>query len=581
MADTKISALTDGATADATDKIPIERAGANKYITPAYIQTFLTSIGGLTSFGVRSTGTGAFDLKLANAENLTVSDKTLTIQLGDTSRTLILGASPSLSGTNTGDQTITLTGDVTGTGTGSFAATIAADAVTYAKMQNISATNRLLGRATAGAGDTEEITLGTNLSYTGTTLNAASGASTLDGITAATADEAGIANADWNVRWNWAKITDAEQAFRFSESAAATGGTSTAGVPNQVLVYIDTVASSTMSPLSVYSRALHVFSVSPTDRQLLFTDGTVEKPAIARAAGVTTGIYFSAGAINMATIGANANVQQPRFVTSAGGNMTQLILDRTVLATEASLGIGAANSGFFGVDNNTLGLTIGGLEQLRWTAGVSQYSYGAADAVAYAFNFRKSRGTVLSPTVITTGDDLATISGYGYVGATNTYKEAGRILFDSTGTIADTTSGIGGIISLWTTLAGTDTAVQEGVRLVGGSVPKLQAPTDDLTTLGAAAVGFKALYLAYTNTATVGAVTINKASGRVNIAASGTSVVVTNSLVTAASHVFVVASTNDATARVTNVVPAAGSFTINTVAVTAETSFNFVVINAD
>ena len=63
-----------------------------------------------------------------------------------------------LTGTNTGDQTITLTGDVTGTGTGSFAATIAASAVTYAKIQNVSATDRLLGRSTAGAGVVEEIT---------------------------------------------------------------------------------------------------------------------------------------------------------------------------------------------------------------------------------------------------------------------------------------------------------------------------------------------------------------------------------------------------------------------------------------
>jgi hypothetical protein len=55
-------------------------------------------------------------------------------------------------------QTITLTGDVTGSGTGSFAATIANDAVTYAKMQNVTATDRLLGRSTAGAGDVEEIT---------------------------------------------------------------------------------------------------------------------------------------------------------------------------------------------------------------------------------------------------------------------------------------------------------------------------------------------------------------------------------------------------------------------------------------
>ena len=63
----------------------------------------------------------------------------------------------SLTGTNSGDQTITLTGDVTGTGTGSFAATIAADSVTYAKMQNVSVTDRLLGRSALGAGDVEEI----------------------------------------------------------------------------------------------------------------------------------------------------------------------------------------------------------------------------------------------------------------------------------------------------------------------------------------------------------------------------------------------------------------------------------------
>jgi hypothetical protein len=61
------------------------------------------------------------------------------------------------SGTNTGDQTITLTGDVTGTGTGSFAATIANNAVTLAKIQDIT-TARILGRVTAGSGDTEELT---------------------------------------------------------------------------------------------------------------------------------------------------------------------------------------------------------------------------------------------------------------------------------------------------------------------------------------------------------------------------------------------------------------------------------------
>ena len=48
------------------------------------------------------------------------------------------------------------TGEVTSVADG--AQTIANDAVTYAKMQNVSATDKVLGRATAEAGDVEEIT---------------------------------------------------------------------------------------------------------------------------------------------------------------------------------------------------------------------------------------------------------------------------------------------------------------------------------------------------------------------------------------------------------------------------------------
>lgn len=54
-------------------------------------------------------------------------------------------------------QTSAFTGDVTKTA-GGTALTIANDAVTYAKMQNVSATNKILGRSSAGAGDVQEIT---------------------------------------------------------------------------------------------------------------------------------------------------------------------------------------------------------------------------------------------------------------------------------------------------------------------------------------------------------------------------------------------------------------------------------------
>lgn len=74
------------------------------------------------------------------------------------------------SGTNTGDQTITLIGDVTGSGMGSFATTIASGAVTLAKMANM-ATSSLIYRKTAGSGAPEVNTLATlktDLGLTGT-----------------------------------------------------------------------------------------------------------------------------------------------------------------------------------------------------------------------------------------------------------------------------------------------------------------------------------------------------------------------------------------------------------------------------
>ena len=137
-------------------------------------------------------------------------------------KTLTVSDNANVSGTNTGDVTLTgqnylsltgqqitanpidlsgvnatgtlaaarlpaLTGDVTSSA-GSAVTTIANDAVTYAKMQNVSAASRLLGRgAGVGAGNVQEITISGGLSMSGTVLSSTGGTvtsvATGDGLT--------------------------------------------------------------------------------------------------------------------------------------------------------------------------------------------------------------------------------------------------------------------------------------------------------------------------------------------------------------------------------------------------------------
>ena len=65
-------------------------------------------------------------------------------------------------------------GDVTVSASGATF-TVDNDVVTYAKMQNVSAASKLLGRGDSGSGDVQEITLGSGLTMTGTTLSSSGG----------------------------------------------------------------------------------------------------------------------------------------------------------------------------------------------------------------------------------------------------------------------------------------------------------------------------------------------------------------------------------------------------------------------
>ena len=134
--DKKISQLPVATTVNNTDyTVMVDgNTSTNKRATVAQI---LAASGGgtVTSVGITGTdGVTVTNSPITSSGSITLALGSITPS-GVTSIGVISGSN--LSGTNTGDQTITLTGDVTGSGTGSFASTIAAGVVTNAKLADM------------------------------------------------------------------------------------------------------------------------------------------------------------------------------------------------------------------------------------------------------------------------------------------------------------------------------------------------------------------------------------------------------------------------------------------------------------
>jgi hypothetical protein len=118
------------------------------------------------TFSGTSSGTNTGDQNLFSTIAVSGQSNVVADTTSDT-LTLVAGANIGIT-TDAATDTITITasssgipdgdkGDITVSGTGSIW-TVDNDAITYAKIQNVSATDKLLGRSTAGAGDVEEIT---------------------------------------------------------------------------------------------------------------------------------------------------------------------------------------------------------------------------------------------------------------------------------------------------------------------------------------------------------------------------------------------------------------------------------------
>ena len=114
----------------------------------------------------RGTDSGRSAITPAEGEPIFTTD-TKKLYVGDGSTAGGIAVDTAVSDGDKGDITVSSSGATW---------TIDNDAVSYAKIQNVSAASRLLGRGSAsGSGDVQELTIGTGLTLTGTQLTASGG----------------------------------------------------------------------------------------------------------------------------------------------------------------------------------------------------------------------------------------------------------------------------------------------------------------------------------------------------------------------------------------------------------------------
>jgi hypothetical protein len=83
------------------------------------------------------------------------------------------------------------------------------------------------------------------------------------------------------------------------------------------------------------------------------------------------------------------------------------------------------------------------------------------------------------------------------------------------------------------------------------------------SALGSPTKRMRQLYVDGVNTTVIGSVVINKAAGRINLAAGQTSITVTDSFATASAHIFANLANVDTTAKHAQVTPSDGYFTVS------------------
>ena len=251
---------------------------------------------------------------------------------------LTIGTGLSLSGTTLTATAVGLTdgdkGDITVSGTGS-SWVIDNQAVTYAKIQNVSATDKLLGRSTAGAGSVEEITctaagrailddadasaqrttlgLGTLATQSGTFSGTSSGTNTGDQTISLTGDVTGSGTGSFAATIANSAVTNAKLANMTASTIKARITASTGAPEDATLTQVlDLVGSAAQGDILYRGTSTWSRLAAGTSGHYLKTNGTGSDPAWAAvSAGGSTNVWIPASAwIPRTTTGAGIDSRE-------------------------------------------------------------------------------------------------------------------------------------------------------------------------------------------------------------------------------------------------------------------------------
>jgi hypothetical protein len=476
------------------------------------------------------------------------------------------------SGTNSGNQTLANTSDATShtvtlSSTGGSVQLVEGSGITLTTT-GTSADGIITIASTGGGSGTVTNVSALTLGTTGTDLSSTVANSTTTPVITLNVPTASATNRGALSSTDWSTFNGKQAALVSGTNIKTINSTSILGSGNLVVA----AAPSGISGAVQFSDG----SALSSDAANFFYDNTNDRLGL--------GINAPTSRLHLKGSGATSATSSFKIQNSANTELLNITDDGTATfgnridANQPNISINSiataiTNGSFIGA--NLTGTKIGllvGTNQSGYSYIQGRYASGADHIRIQEFG---------------SGISVGSATGDGYIGIGRTSQLASSKLGIS---VAPTASANYGLVSLGSgafdgATAGFFTGSANGTLIAGNLA---SGGTSDLLNMQVAGVGRFKISSAgkptydstITPSGTTGNQTINKPSGTVNIAAAGTTVTVTNSLVSTSSIVIAVVRTNDTTAYIKNVVSGTGSFDINLgAAATAEVSIGFIVNN--